>query len=88
MCIGRLPVSKCGRLVADTLKSVTELKKDNDTRMSQYVQPNPPKWPVLMWCCCRITTAFQEERSASRKGEEKRLAQLVFPRVSKESSLV
>ena len=44
--IGRLPVSECGRLVALD-ESVTELRKDNDTRISQYVHTKPPEWHVF-----------------------------------------
>ena len=89
MCIGRLPASKCGRLVADVLKdNLAELRKDDEMKMFQYVQQNPPKWPVLMWCCCRITAAFQGVLLASREGKEELLARLVFPHVSKGSSLV
>jgi len=89
MCIARLPASECRRLVAKALnESVTELRKDNDTRMSKYVHTEPPEWHVLTWCYCRITTTFQEELSAFREGEEKRLAQLVFPHVSKGSTPV
>jgi hypothetical protein len=61
-----------------------ELRKDNDTRMSQYVHTEPPEWHVLTWWCRRITAIFQEQLSALREGEEKRLAQLVPPRLSKE----
>jgi len=87
--IGRLPVSECGRLVAGTLnESVTKLREDNDTRMSQYVHTQPPEWRVLIWCYRRITAAFQEELLAFREGEQERLAQLVVPYVSKESSPV
>ena len=40
--IARLPVSECRRLVAKAFnESVTELVKDNDTRMSQYVHTEP-----------------------------------------------
>ena len=82
MHIGRLPVSECGRLVAGALnESVTELRKDSDTRMSQYVHTQPPGWRVLTWCC----RSFQEEL---RRGEEKRLAQSVFLQVSNGSCLV
>ena len=42
--IARLPVFECRRLVANALnESVTELRKDNDTRMSQYVHTEPPE---------------------------------------------
>ena len=89
MYISRLPVSDCGRLVADALKvSFAELRKEDETRMTQYVHTEPPEWHVSMWCCRRITTTFQEELSAFRKGEEKRLAQLVVPCIPKEPSLV
>jgi hypothetical protein len=89
MYFGRLPISKCSRLVADALNnSAMELRNDNETRMTQYVHTEPPEWQVLTWCCCRVTTAFQEQLSAFRGGEEKRLAQLVFPHLSKESSSV
>jgi hypothetical protein len=80
---GRLPVSECSRLVANALnESVTELRKDNETMMSQYVRTEPPEWHVLTWCCRRITTTFQEELSVFREGEQKRLAELVFLQVS------
>jgi hypothetical protein len=91
---GRLPVSECSRLVANALnESVTELRKDNEMMMSQYVRTEPPEWHVLTWCCRRITTTFQEELSVLREGEQrrlaefregeqKRLAELVFLQVS------
>ena len=80
--IARLPVSEYRRLVAGALnESVTELRKDNDTRMSQYVYTQLSGWHVLTWCSRRFTTAFKEELSAIRKGEEERLVRLVstFP---------
>ena len=69
MHVSRLPVFECGRLVAGALnENVKELRRDNDTRMSQCVHTNPPGWHVLTWC----RRSFQEEL---RRGEEKRLAQ-------------
>jgi len=58
-----------------------ELRRDNDTRMSQCVHTQPPGWHVLTWGCCRFTTTFQEQLLVLRKGEEERLVQLVskFP---------
>lgn len=51
MYIARLPVSECRRLIAKALnESVTELRKDNDTRMSKYVHTEPPEWHMLTWC--------------------------------------
>ena len=89
MYIGRLPVSECGRLVAGALtESVMELRKDNDARMSQYVRTQPPGWHVLTRCCRRFNTTFQEQLSTFREGEEKRLAQSAFLRVSDGSRLV
>ena len=42
MYIPRLPVSERDRLVAGALnESVTELRKDNDTMMTQYVHTDP-----------------------------------------------
>ena len=81
MHIARLPVSECGRLVANALhESVTEMRKDNDTRMSQYVHTKPPVAHVNTVLSTRITTAFREEHlafreelSAFREGEEKLL---------------
>ena len=46
--IDRLPVSEYRRLVAGALnESVTELRKDNDKRMSQYVHTEPSERHVL-----------------------------------------
>jgi len=56
--------------------------------MFQYVYTQPSGWHLLTWCCRRFTTTFQEQLSAFREGEEKRLAQLVIPHVSKESDSV
>ena len=89
MCIGRLPASEYGRLIADALKdNLAELRKDDETRMSKYVQADLSEWHALIECCPRITATFQGELSAFREGEEKRLAQLVFLQVSDESRLV
>jgi hypothetical protein len=87
MYIGRLSISEsCRRLVANALnESVTELKKDNNTKISGYVHTEPPQWHVLTWCRRRITTTFQKELSAFREDEEKRLA---FPHLSRGSSSI
>ena len=74
MHIGRLPISEHRRLVAGAPnESVTELRKDNDTMMSQYVYTRLSGWHVLTWCRRRFITTFQNELSAFRKGEEERL---------------
>ena len=94
--IPRLPVSECGRLVANALhESVAEMRKDNDTRMSEYVHTKPPVARVNALLSTRITTAFREDHlafreeiSAFRECEEKRLAQLVFHHVSRGSTSV
>ena len=89
MRIDRSPASECGRLIAETLKdSLAELRKDEETRMSQYVYTELSEWHALIACRPRITTTVREELSAFREGEEKRLAQLVFHRISDESGLV
>jgi len=42
MYISRLPTSECGRLIADALKdSVAELRREDETRVSQYVDTKP-----------------------------------------------
>jgi hypothetical protein len=44
MYFGRLPISECRRLVANALnESVTKLREDNDTRMSQCVHIEHPE---------------------------------------------
>ena len=80
MCIGRLLASEYSRHIADALKdSLTELRKDDEMRMSQYVHTELSEWSPLTQYCLRITTTFQEELSAFREGGQKQLAQLVFP---------
>jgi len=89
MRIGPSPASECGRLIAEALKdSLAELRKDDETRMSQYVHTELSEWHALIECRPRVTTTVRGELSAFREGEEKRLAQLVFHRVSDESRLV
>jgi len=40
MNISRIVASHCGRLFSDVLKdSIAELRKDEETRISQYVHP-------------------------------------------------
>jgi len=77
------PHLMCGRLVADALKdSIAELRKDDETRMSQYVYTKTlSEWHALTWRCHRFATAFHGEISALREGEENRFSRLVFPRV-------
>jgi len=44
MCATRLFASDCRRLVADALKdSISELRKDEEKRVSQYVQGEASK---------------------------------------------
>ena len=47
--IGRLPASEHSRLIADALKdSLTELRKDDEARMSQYVHTELSEWPPMI----------------------------------------
>ena len=83
MRIGRSSASECGRLIAETLKDdLAERRRDDEMRMSQYVHTELSERHALMECHPRITTSVRGELSAFREGEEKRLAQLVFHRVS------
>ena len=80
MHIDPLPVSECGRLVGDASKEsvMDSLRKDKDTRMSQYVYTEFMELHVLTWCCRRIIATPQEGLSASRKGGEERSARSVL----------
>jgi len=81
-CANRLFASECGRLVAAALSdSVAALRKDDETRLSQYVRAKPPECHGLMQHCHRLTTTFQGGLLAFRDGEEKRLARSAFPQV-------
>ena len=48
MRIDRSPASECGRLIAETLKdSLAGLRRDDETRMSQYVHTELSEWHAL-----------------------------------------
>jgi hypothetical protein len=89
MYIGRLPVSECRRHVTNALnESACGAEEIQRRECPSTSTPNHSEWHVLTWCYRRITTTFQEQLSAFREGEEKRLAKLVLFQVSNRSRLV